>query len=124
MFPDAVNQPAFPPIILRPGGQYQQQTVWRLFRAAADGSEDGLLTTCAAGSPKCKKCKPDEPQICLACRATHRLTKAGKASGLGGRGGIVPAGLPHASLIQATCMPCCLQCVPKKKPGSAGRRMV
>jgi aldose 1-epimerase len=28
-FPDAVNQPAFPSVILRPGGRYQQTTIYR-----------------------------------------------------------------------------------------------
>jgi len=29
-FPDAVHHPGFPPVILRPGGTYRQQTVYRL----------------------------------------------------------------------------------------------
>jgi aldose 1-epimerase len=32
-FPNAVNQPGFPPVILRPGQKYQQKTVWRFFVA-------------------------------------------------------------------------------------------
>lgn len=32
MLPDAGNQPAFPAPVLRPGQEYRNQAVWRLYQ--------------------------------------------------------------------------------------------
>ena len=55
MFPDAVNQPNYPSSILRPGGEFRQQIIWRFFNTPA--STDSSLRSCQAKFPGCSRCK-------------------------------------------------------------------
>lgn len=40
-FPDAINQPGFPSVVLRPGETYRHDTIYSFGLAAADGSGSG-----------------------------------------------------------------------------------
>jgi len=103
MFPDAINQPNFPPAVLYPSGKapsrYEQRTIWRFFTANADPSGGGLggglvgdsrpPPGCALPLPGCVKCRASNPRACSQCSTSHKLVP--KLRWVGGVG--VEAGL-------------------------------
>lgn len=130
MYPDAANQPTFPPNILRPGATYRQSTVWRLYDAGA-GPAGAPLRTCMAAGPACVTCSAAVPELCEKCEATHRLDLASNKARRGGvvrrgdegspaRAALTPAApaaahnQPPSLLTLLMLRPLCLQCVLKK----------
>ena len=99
MVPDAVNQPDYPSQILRPGGEFRQQIVWRFFNTpASTGSSQG---SCQAKSAGCKQCKGGK---CTACTRSSDIPdpKTSKVGGVGGG----DVGRPTAGVLHGNGAEC------------------
>jgi hypothetical protein len=102
MFPDAVNQPNYPSQILRPGGEFRQQIVWRFFNTPAS-TGSGSQGSCLAKFPGCKQCKGGK---CTACTCSSdipdpKTSKVGRV-GIGQiSGGRRPGGALLAMVLNA-----------------------
>ena len=126
MFPDAVNQPHYPSSILRPGGEFRQQVIWRFFNtpASTGSSSQG---SCQSKFPGCKQCS--KAGKCTACTRSSDIPDP-KTSKVGRGWWWAGVGRPTAGVLLGGGAQCrvstaahprsparigaaCLQCRPK-----------